>query len=273
MLGDPATYRQRQPASAASAASGIAVPQPRGLAAAPRLQPPRLPPRRPRHHRARRRVAGPALRRRGHAQRRSPRPATRGTPVDAGTERWPSRRMRAPRRPHRRRRPVGHRRRPPPPDRLPVGHLRRSSRHATPSAAPGTSSATPASARTRTCTRWATRSGRGPASRHRRRRLDPAVHPRHRGRGGHRPTHPLPPPHHRAPSGPRTTPAGPSPPSAATPARPSAHLRVPVLVHRLLPLRPRLPARLRRHRPLRRHRSCTRSSGPRTSTSPTSGSS
>jgi cation diffusion facilitator CzcD-associated flavoprotein CzcO len=32
-----------------------------------------------------------------------------------------------------------------------------------------------------------------------------------------------------------------------------AHLRLRLLVHRLLPLRPRLPARLRRHGPLRRH--------------------
>ena len=51
------------------------------------------------------------------------------------------------------------------------------------------------------------------------------------------------------------------------------HLRLPVRVRRLLPLRPGLPARVRRRRALRRDGSCTRSSGPRISTTPASGSS
>ena len=106
--------------------------------------------------------------------------------------------VRAPRRPRRRRRPVGHRRRPPPPDRVPVGDLRRSSRRATPSAARGTCSATPASAPTPTCSPSATRSGRGQARDHRRRRLDPAVHPATPPReDGHRRADPLPPPDRR----------------------------------------------------------------------------
>ena len=51
-----------------------------------------------------------------------------------------------------------------------------------------------------------------------------------------------------------------------------AHLRLHLLVQRLLPLRPRLPARLRRHGPLPRHRSSTPRPGRRTSTTPASGS-
>ena len=51
------------------------------------------------------------------------------------------------------------------------------------------------------------------------------------------------------------------------------HVRLPVRLRRLLPLRPGLPARVRGRRALRRAGSCTRSSGPRTSTTTASGSS
>ena len=51
-----------------------------------------------------------------------------------------------------------------------------------------------------------------------------------------------------------------------------ADRRLRVLLQRLLPLRPRLPARLRRPGPVRAGPSSTRRPGPRTSTSPASGS-
>ncbi len=51
-----------------------------------------------------------------------------------------------------------------------------------------------------------------------------------------------------------------------------ADLLVPVVLHRLLRLRRGLPARAARDRGLRRRPSCTRSTGPRTSTTPASGS-
>ena len=68
---------------------------------------------------------------------------------------------RARRRPDRRRRPVRHRRGLPPAPRVPRQDRSRSSSRATPSAARGTCSATPASARTPTCSPSATRSSRG----------------------------------------------------------------------------------------------------------------
>ena len=65
------------------------------------------------------------------------------------------------RRPDRRRRPVRHRRRVPPARSVPGQDASRSSRRAMPSAAPGTCSGIPASGPTPTCSRSATRSGRG----------------------------------------------------------------------------------------------------------------
>ena len=73
----------------------------------------------------------------------------------------------------------------------------------------------------------------------RRRRVDPAVHQGHRGRGGHRRAHPLQPPHRARPTGRPTTPAGTSPPSAPTPARRSSSpCGFLFSLQRLLPLRP-----------------------------------
>ena len=73
----------------------------------------------------------------------------------------PSRPDRARRRADRRRRHLRHRRRLPPADSSSPGKPTPSSRRATRPAAPGTCSATPASARTPTCTRSATSSSRG----------------------------------------------------------------------------------------------------------------
>ena len=118
-----------------------------------RLQPARLPPRRPRHHRAGRAVARPSCSASTARSTTSSRPRPRDGADDVE---------------HldvldRRRRPVRHRRRPLPADQVPVGHATPSSRRATPSAARGTCSATPASAPTPTCSRSATRSVRGTA--------------------------------------------------------------------------------------------------------------
>ena len=74
--------------------------------------------------------------------------------------RWTTKRIR--RRAGRRRRHLRHRRRLSPADALPRSHLRHPRGARARSAAPGTCSATPASAPTPTCTRSATRSGRGP---------------------------------------------------------------------------------------------------------------
>ena len=175
----------------------------------------------------------------GHAQRqarrrRRPLPEE---PTDRG----------APRRPDRRRRPVRHRRRPPPADRRARGPATRSSRPATPSAARGTCSATRASAPTRTCTPSATRSGRGRA----RRRSPTATRSCS--------TSTTPRPSRASTSRSASTTASCAADWSTDDARwtvtaertdtgetVDAHLRLPVLVHRLLPLRPRLPARLRR---------------------------
>ena len=65
--------------------------------------------------------------------------------------------------------------------------------------------------------------------------------------------HPLQPPDHRGRLVDARLASGTSPRSGPTPARPSRSPLVPLLLHRLLPLRPRLPARLRGHGRLRRH--------------------
>ena len=81
----------------------------------------------------------------------------------------------------------------------------------------------------------------------RRRRLDPAVHRGHRGRGRHRPAHPLRPPH-RSSADWSTDDARWTVTAERTDTGETVELTcgVPLLVQRLLPLRPRLPARLRR---------------------------
>ena len=105
----------------------------------------------------------------------------------------------------------------------------------------------------------------------RRRRLHPPVHQGHRGRGRHRPAHPFRPPHHRCRLVRRRCALA---DHGATRGRHDlrAHRGLPLLLHRLLPLRPWVPARLRRHERLRPARSSTPSSGPRTSTTSASGS-
>ena len=66
--------------------------------------------------------------------------------------------------------------------------------------------------------------------------------------------HPLQPPDHRGRLVDAPSPSGTSRPSGPTPTRRvAAHRRLPLLLQRLLPLRPRLPARLRGHGRLRRH--------------------
>ncbi len=142
------------------------------------------------------------------------------------------------RRADRRRRHLRHRRRLPPAGTSSPARPTRSSRRATRSAAPGTCSATRASARTPTCTRSATRSSRG--------RGDKAIadgdaildYVRETAeRERHRPPHPLRPPGARAPRGRATRRAGPSRSSAPTPASRAIDRRLAVLRQRLLPLR------------------------------------
>ena len=87
----------------------------------------------------------------------------------------------------------------------------------------------------------------------RRRRLHSAVHQGHGQRVGHRRPHSLQPPHHRG----RVVDAGVALARHGGADRHQrddrAHGIVPLLLQRLLPLRPRVPARLRGHGRLRRH--------------------
>ncbi len=97
----------------------------------------------------------------------------------------------------------------------------------------------------------------------RRRRRDPALPARDRGRLRRGQADQVPQPGRDGPTGPATRPAGRSPSRTPTPARHRAHLRLPVPVRGLLPLRRGLHAGLARAGRLRAARSCTRSTGRR----------
>ena len=176
-------------------------------------------------------------------------------------------RARAPRRADRRRRHLRHRRGALPHARSTPTRRSRSSRRATPSAAPGTCSATPASAPTPTCTPSATSSSRG-----RTRRRSPAptrswtTCARRRCENGIDEQDPLPP---------QGAPRGLVERRGRWTRRGRAHrhrraaddqLRLAVLRRRLLPLRRGLHAPSSRAVSGSAARSCTRSTGPRTST-------
>ena len=165
----------------------------------------------------------------------------------------------------------------PPADATARARRTRSSRRARRSAAPGTCSATPASARTRTCTRSATRSARGSeAEGDRRRPVDPrATSARPRAstastqqiRFGHRVVRAR-----WSSADARWTVEVAARRHAAR--RCACTLRFLFMCTRLLPLRRGLHAASSpATRALRRARSCTRSTGPRTSTTPASASS
>ena len=179
------------------------------------------------------------------------------------------------RRPDRRRRPVRHRRRLPPAGGLPRQDVRDPGVARARSAAPGTCSATPASARTPTCSPSATRfrpwkDSKSIADGESIRRY---IEDTAREYGVER-ANPLPPPGARRPTGPARTPAGRCTRAAHRHRRDGrADLLVAVGLLRLLPLRRGLPAGLRGRGELHRRSWSTRSTGPRTSTPPASGSS
>ena len=137
-------------------------------------------------------------------------------------------------------------------------------------AAPGTCSATRASAPTPTCSRSATSSGRGTTPRCsrdgasiRQYIADTAAGVRHRREDPLRRSRSSP------PTGPAPRASGPSPPlHEATGETAHLHLRLPDQLHRLLQLRRRLPARRSRAPSASRARPSTRSTGRRTSTTP-----
>ena len=119
------------------------------------------------------------------------------------------------------------------------------------SAAPGTCSATPASARTPTCSPSATGSGRGTATEGARRRpVDPRLHRRHGARIRRRQEDPVRPEDRRGRLVQRRQPLDRHRLARGDRRNPPLHLRLPGQLHRLLQLRRRLPAELPRRRTL-----------------------
>ena len=151
----------------------------------------------------------------------------------------------APRRPGRRRRPVGHRRRPLPADRMPLGllrHLRRSCRHrwhVGPLPLPGHPLGLGHVHPRLLVPSVGRREG------HRRRGLHPAVHQGHRGGVRDRPAHPVQPPHHGGRLVHRGRVLAHHRRAGGHRRDGRAHRRLHLLLQRLLPLRPRVRARVR----------------------------